>query len=95
MTAKKLTNVNFPFQDNGTTVVKRVPCGSQPENNMIIIPELEEAAQNYIPKWRVWTEREKAIVWKYYGKVPIQKLSEYLNRSKASIQNFVSGSGGI
>jgi len=69
---------------------KTVPHDTE---NEIIIPELEEAARNYIPKYRSWTEKEIAIVKKYYGKVPIGQLAKHLKRSIYSIQQTAAAHG--
>lgn len=71
---KSLTGIKFPFQEDGATVHQR----SEVENNTITIPELEELVQNYVPKHRDWTEREIAIVRKYYKKVPTEALEKAL-----------------
>jgi hypothetical protein len=60
---------------------KLVPHGT----NDIIIPELEEAAENYKPKL-VWTETDLAVLKKYYGKVSTARLAAYLHRTGTSVQ---------
>lgn len=44
----------------------------------IVIPELDEIAKTYAPDRRPWTDDEKAIVAKYYGRVPPPALMKYL-----------------
>lgn len=54
----------------------------------IQIPELEEAMASFKPHTPFWTEKEIAIVSKYYGKVPLAKLKEHLPmRSEHAIQH--------
>lgn len=48
--------------------------------NEIIIPELEQAAENYRPRGQ-WSDREIAILKRYYGRVPITKLRDYVHHS--------------
>lgn len=48
--------------------------------NEIIIPELEEIAANYVPRG-VWTERQHAILDRYYGRVPITRLRDEIGHS--------------
>lgn len=58
----------------------------------IIIPELEEISKNYIP--RGFSEDEKAIIMKYYNRVPIDVLLKYLpGRDKFSVQRMASKLG--
>ncbi|HOK27558.1 MAG TPA: hypothetical protein PLI21_00860 [Methanomassiliicoccaceae archaeon] len=49
----------------------------------IVVPELEESTSNY----RMWTEREIAILRKYYGKADTRRIAEVLNRSKNAVQS--------
>jgi len=55
----------------------------------IIIPELEESE----PPIRYWTEREEAILRKYYGKADPKKIAETLGRTKTAIQNKAQNMG--
>lgn len=48
----------------------------------ITVPELEESQSEY----RMWTEREIAILRKYYGKAKTGKIAEVLKRSKSAVQ---------
>lgn len=48
----------------------------------IVIKELEEVRYK---KQIWWTDEEESIMKEYYGKVPIKKLSEYLQRSQLAI----------
>ncbi len=50
----------------------------------IIIPELENAPP---AKSNLWTEREVAILRKYYGKKDTKAIARYLNRSVPAIQD--------
>ena len=57
------------------------PCGS----NMIIIPDLEQAAEQYRPHG--WTTKELAILTKYYNRVPVLLLMKHLpGKTKSAIQ---------
>jgi hypothetical protein len=51
----------------------------------IVIPELEEAARIYKPM-RLWSEKDNAILRKYYNRVPTSRLGGYLKRSVTSMQ---------
>lgn len=53
----------------------------------ITIPELEEAAMNFSPRNKPWTEEDEAVMREYYGRVSVQKLADYLNRSRGSVTN--------
>ncbi|MGD0535922.1 MAG: hypothetical protein ABR999_10880 [Methanoregula sp.] len=68
---------------------KRVPHGSQSQNNTIIIPELEEAALHYSPRAKPWIPggRDELTLKTYYGRVDIKDLAKALNRSIPSIKN--------
>jgi hypothetical protein len=55
------------------------------ESNTIVIPELEDAVKNYRPYKYSWTQDEIAVLKKYYGWVPLQKLIDYFHRSGPSI----------
>jgi hypothetical protein len=48
--------------------------------NEIIIPELEQAAENYRPRGQ-WSDDEIAILKRYYGRVPITKLRDHVRHS--------------
>lgn len=58
----------------------------------IVIPELEEAACRYQPR-QSWTEKEVAVMKKYYGRVPITQLAAYLHRSVNAIHNRAAAFG--
>lgn len=45
----------------------------------IVVPELEAHAKTYKPRNRPWSQREIAIVKKYYGRVPIAELLKHLD----------------
>lgn len=68
---------------------KSVPHGT----NVIEIPELEEAARVYKPKYRQWTPIQEAILAKYYGKVEPALIAKHLNRSKQAIQTHAMKMG--
>jgi hypothetical protein len=54
----------------------------------IEIPELERLAQTYEPQSRFWTEREIAILKKYYSRVHLNDLKKHLpGRSSHAIQH--------
>ena len=55
----------------------------------IIIPELEESE----PPIRYWTEREEAILRKYYGKADTKKIAEYLGRTIRAVKHKVINMG--
>jgi hypothetical protein len=42
----------------------------------IVIPELEEAAKNYVP--RGWSERDKEIMRAYWGRVSAADIAKHL-----------------
>lgn len=58
----------------------------------IVIPELEEAMANFKPRYE-WTEKDIAILKRYYGKVPMSALSGQLHRSIDSIHKFAQMHG--
>jgi hypothetical protein len=55
------------------------------ESNTIVIPELEEAVENYKPYKYSWSPEDVQVLERYYGWVPLQKLIEYFHRSGPSI----------
>jgi hypothetical protein len=59
----------------------------------IIIPELEEAARVYVPKYRDWSEEDLAILRTYYKRVPTARLATYLKRSVNSVQQVAARIG--
>ena len=65
----------------------------QETTNEIVIPDLEELAEQFVLK--EWTYREKAIVRKYYGRVPLRDLMKHLpGKTEAAIRN-VAGRLGV
>jgi len=60
--------------------------------NEIIIPELEEAMATFVPR-ASWTEREEAILRRYWGKVPVRMLETTLKHSLPSIRTKVQNMG--
>lgn len=58
----------------------------------IVIPELEEAMANFKPRYS-WTEKDVAILKRYYGKVPMTLLSGQLHRSVDSIHKYAQMHG--
>jgi hypothetical protein len=59
----------------------------------IIIPELEEAARNYVPKYRPWLKEEDEILQQYYNHVSPETLVKYFGRSKHSIRSHACDLG--
>jgi len=56
-------------------------------DNTIVIPELEEAALTYNRK-TVWSDRDKKILKKYYGRVPTAKLATQIHRSVFAVNKM-------
>ena len=56
----------------------------QPNPNEIVIPELDEIMKTY-RHTTPWTNREEAIVKKYFRRVPDTKLALTLKRTTRSI----------
>ena len=48
----------------------------------VVIPELEESTASY----RMWTDREIAILNKYYGKASTRDIAKVLKRTSSAIQ---------
>ena len=51
---------------------------------------LDKLAESYVPRSKPWTDDEVAVLKKYYGRVPIDKLAETLGRSMMSAQRKAS-----
>ncbi len=64
-------------------MAKRITLAER-EATEIIIPELEEkiGVGLHFPDW---TDRDEAILRKYYGRVRIEHLMAYLNRSRSAV----------
>jgi hypothetical protein len=60
----------------------------------VVVPELERAMQEYIPRYKPWTAEEEGIMDVYYNRVDITLLMKQLGRTKGSIQDK-AGSMGI
>ena len=66
-------------------------CHTPPEcrDIDIIIPELEDAIGT--SKKRLWTDRDVAVLKKYYPRgVPVQKLAIYLKRNPSNVAKKAS-----
>lgn len=55
-------------------------------NDEILIPELEEAMETYIPRGH-WSENDEKILKKYFGRVPIRTLEGYLHKSRHAVNS--------
>lgn len=51
----------------------------------ISIPELDELPDTEPPR-RPWTEREVAILRKYYGRKPTDAIAKVLNRTEKAVK---------
>ena len=51
----------------------------------VVVPELEKIAKTYAPRHNFWTSYEEAVLRKYYGKVPIEALVRFYNRTENAI----------
>ena len=58
---------------------------TQLRTDTIEIPELEEAMARFQPHKKDWSDRDIAILKKYYGRVPIQSLESTLHRQTVKI----------
>lgn len=58
----------------------------------VIIPELEEIAASYIPRG-TWTDRQHAILDRYYGRVPISRLRDVVGHSIDAIHREAARRG--
>jgi len=58
----------------------------------IVIPELEEAAATFHP-YHTWTPEEHAILKKYYGRVPVTRLTKFVRHSVDAIHREASRLG--
>ncbi len=56
----------------------------------IIIPELEDAPDT---DYRQWSQKEEAILRRYYGKKRVADIAKYLNRSITSINGKANRMG--
>lgn len=65
----------------------------QSNTKTILIPDLEQAMEDYNPRYKGWSQKEEAIMLKYYNKVSIDALIKTLGRSKSSIQDKASRMG--
>jgi len=63
-------------------------------HDTIIIPELEEAMERYQPHKLTWSDKDNAILKRYYGRVPISSLESTLHRNSKTIHDQVVKLGG-
>ena len=52
----------------------------------VVVPELEALMGNTTMR-KYWTAEDEAIVRKYYGKVPTEKLAKQIGRTLEAVQN--------
>jgi hypothetical protein len=52
-----------------------------------VIPELEEAMARYQPHKLSWSDKDIAILKKYYGRVPVTALESTLHRRSNAIHD--------
>lgn len=57
-----------------------------PEPDTIVIPELEEAMETYIPRG-CWSKEDEEVLKKYFGRVPIRTLEGYLHKSRHAVNS--------
>jgi len=57
-------------------------------HGIVIIPELEEAAQAY--KQRVWSDEEAAIIKTYFGRVPQTVIYGYIKENFPPGRSLIS-----
>ena len=60
----------------------------------ILIPELEEAMERYQPHKTTWSDKDNAILKRYYGRVPISSLESTLHRNSKTIHDQAIRLGG-
>ena len=75
----------------------RVPEGGSTHlrnNDTIIIPELEEAMERYQPHKLTWSDKDNAILKRYYCRVPITSLEQILRRNSKTIHDQAIRLGG-
>ena len=63
-------------------------------DDTIVIPELEEAMARYTPYKYTWSDKDIAILKKYYGRVAITALEAYLHRRSPKIHEKAIELGG-
>jgi hypothetical protein len=52
----------------------------------VVVPELEALMGSHTTR-KYWTAEDEAIVRKYYGKVPTEKLAKQIGRTIEAVQN--------
>lgn len=57
------------------------------KTDVLVVPELEALVGTYAPRNKPWTEKDLAILRKYYGKVDTKQLCKYLGRSVSCVQD--------
>jgi hypothetical protein len=60
----------------------------------ILIPELEEAMERYQPHKTTWSDKDNAILKRYYCRVPITSLESTFHRGSKMIHNQAVRLGG-
>lgn len=55
--------------------------------------ELAKAAEEYNPNYSRWTEEEKRLLKKYYGKVHVNTLCKKLGRSVSAVRIYAQRIG--
>ncbi len=53
----------------------------QASTQRVVIPELEQHVTMRGGVWNAWTAEEDAVLRAYYGRVPCDKIAEYLNKT--------------
>ena len=54
---------------------------------------LEQAASDWQPRNNAWTEREIAVLERYYGKIPARVIAKQLGRTSTSIYQKAQACG--
>jgi len=55
-----------------------------------VIPELEAMLSSYKSRGRVnWTDHERAVLRKYWGRVPAGAIAKQLNKTISAVRNQV------
>ena len=69
-------------QPNDETGGSEVPA----REDVIFIPELEAQSVG-AGDWRPWSDRDVAILRKYYGRVKTVALAAYMGRTRSALQD--------
>ena len=67
---------------------------TQMRTQTIIIPDLEEAMERYQPHKLTWSDKDNAILKRYYCRVPITSLEQILRRNSKTIHDQAVRLGG-